>query len=405
MEEWSVASPAAVCDALRTATRGNHRVIARGLATRPIVGPFAPGSEPTVALRTTGLSMIEQLDRDELVLTAQAGTPLAEISEALLSQGLFLPPLFLCNDLGTLGGLFSDPRESPMTGRLGAIRDHVLGVEAVRGDGVPFRAGGRVVKNVTGYDLTRFLCGARGRWAVITRLHWRLQPRPAMARRCRYVAPSADVLWDGLDRLRRSSCDPLALSLVAGAASPSGVSETLVDILEAGTETACDARLARARACLSGMSEPESSMALDIASALPEFAAPTVASTSAASDAMLVRVHLPYSAWRTVWPHGPAGIDWVIAHPFAQWGRARLRTEGQPIALAASRLRHAVARVGGTVTFEAIAPDLPHDANPWGREADDEPGARVPLARIRAALGESWDRAGVLGAGVPGGRA
>ncbi len=417
MEEWSATSSEAVREALRKANLARLRVIPRGMGTRPISGPFAHGAEPTIALRTTGLDALESIDAEELVMTAQAGASLTAVAAALEPHGLFLPPLLDPRQPGTLGGLFSDPRESPLQPRLGAVRDHVLGIEAVRGDGVAFRAGGRVVKNVTGYDITRFLCGARGEWAVITRIHWRLLHRPAVTQRMRFAVDTARALWDGLDALRRSSCEPLAVTLTtpANVAAP-GATSTIVEVLEAGTNVTCRARLERARSAAVNAgwgvveAEPLSNAghpAID--SAMPTTPAsrarPVTPTATTHSPALDLRIRLPYSAWSRFLADRPPGLLWQAVYPFAHFGLARLaRTDVWPVEpLRALRAR--VAALGGSIALETIPTDCPLDADPWGRGPSCGATEQESLQRITHALRRAWDSRGVLACSVDRSRA
>jgi glycolate oxidase FAD binding subunit len=137
-------------------------------------------------LDISGLSGIVDYEPAELVLTAAAGTPLAEIQAALASRGQILafePPdwrALLGTDASTptLGGTIACNLAGPRRVKSGAARDHFLGFEAVNGRGEIFRAGGKVVKNVTGYDLCKLYAGAYGTLGVLTELSVKVLPRP-----------------------------------------------------------------------------------------------------------------------------------------------------------------------------------------------------------------------------------
>lgn len=142
------------------------------------------------ALDLSGLAGIEVYEPEELVLTARPGTAMAEIEAALAARGqalAFEPP-----DLGplyggpagagTLGGAVGCNLAGPRRLKAGAARDHVLGIEAVSGRGQAFKSGGRVVKNVTGYDLPKLLTGAFGTLAAMTRITVKVLPAPETVR-------------------------------------------------------------------------------------------------------------------------------------------------------------------------------------------------------------------------------
>lgn len=136
-------------------------------------------------LDMSGLAGIELYEPEELVLTALPGTPIAEIEAALAArnQELAFDPLdygpLLGNPAGqgTLGGVIAANLAGSKRLKHGAARDHVLGMDAVSGRGEIFKSGGRVVKNVTGYDLPRALTGSWGTLAVATRITLKVLPR------------------------------------------------------------------------------------------------------------------------------------------------------------------------------------------------------------------------------------
>ena len=136
------------------------------------------------------LSGIVDYDPAELVLTCRAATPLAEIGELLRDNGQHLafepPDLSLLLDGpaagATLGGVLAANLSGPRRLRAGAARDHALGVEAVTGRAEVVRAGGRVVKNVSGYDMTKLMCGSWGTLAVMTEISVKVLPLPEKVR-------------------------------------------------------------------------------------------------------------------------------------------------------------------------------------------------------------------------------
>ena len=124
---------------------------------------------------------------EELVLTAQAGAPMAAIMALLREHRQHLGfeppdwgPLFGAGeDRGTIGGILSCNASGPRRFKAGAARDHFLGFTAINGDGERFAAGGKVVKNVTGYDLPKLYAGAYGRLGVMTEVTIKTLPAPA----------------------------------------------------------------------------------------------------------------------------------------------------------------------------------------------------------------------------------
>ena len=130
-------------------------------------------------LDSRGLNGIVDYQPKELVLTARAGTPLAEIEASLASQQQMLafePPHF---GAATLGGCIAAGLSGPRRPYTGAGRDYVLGLRMIDGSGQALRFGGQVIKNVAGYDVSRLMVGALGTLGVITEVSLKVLPRPA----------------------------------------------------------------------------------------------------------------------------------------------------------------------------------------------------------------------------------
>ncbi len=161
--------------------------IAGGGSKRALGRPMDTAARIDVAA-LQGVSLYEP---DELVLTAGAGTPLAEI-EALVAENnqqlAFEPPdwgalLGAAEDATpTLGGMIACNLAGPRRLRAGAARDHFLGVRAVSGRGELFKSGGRVVKNVTGYDMCKLLAGSYGTLGVMSEITIKVLPAPEKIR-------------------------------------------------------------------------------------------------------------------------------------------------------------------------------------------------------------------------------
>jgi glycolate oxidase FAD binding subunit len=166
--QWALAEG----KALEVVGRGSKRAIGRA-------------AQWDATLDLSGLAAVTLYEPDELVLSAMAGTPLAEI-EALVTankQELAFEPmdygavLGLPAGAGTIGGAIAANLSGPRRIKSGAARDHFLGVKAVSGRGEAFKSGGRVVKNVTGYDLCKLLAGSWGTLAAMTEVTIKTLPR------------------------------------------------------------------------------------------------------------------------------------------------------------------------------------------------------------------------------------
>src|SRR5215470_15394728 len=167
--QWALANG----KALEVVGGGSKRAIGRPVQT-------------DLTLDLSALSGVTLYEPEELVLTAKAGTPLAEI-EALVAARqqmlAFEPPdyggvLGAARGRATLGGVLAANFSGPRRMKAGAARDHFLGFSAVSGRGEAFKSGGRVVKNVTGYDLCKLMAGSWGTLAVMTEATIKVLPAP-----------------------------------------------------------------------------------------------------------------------------------------------------------------------------------------------------------------------------------
>ena len=171
-------SEAELAEVVRAA-RGPLRV--RGGGTRMAV----PGAD----LTTAGLSGISLYEPGALTLVAGAGTPMADVQAAIDAEGqrLAFEPWDYRSVLGregapTLGGCVSVNASGPRRVVAGAARDAVIGVRFVDGSGTVVKSGGRVMKNVTGLDLCKLVCGARGQMGIVTEVALKLLPGVAATR-------------------------------------------------------------------------------------------------------------------------------------------------------------------------------------------------------------------------------
>jgi glycolate oxidase FAD binding subunit len=181
-------------------------------------GGWMDAGRPTTCNATLSLandSGIVLYEPGDLTLTARAGTTIGELKSAAKANGQWLPLDPWGGDEGTLGATLSTATAGPHSVSMGLPRDVVLGMEFVTGNGDVIRAGGRVVKNVAGFDLTRLVVGSWGTLGVITEATIRLRARPAQIRTLAVeVSDSAQALNELATRLRALPFTPLAAEVV-----------------------------------------------------------------------------------------------------------------------------------------------------------------------------------------------
>nr|WP_246242654.1 FAD-binding oxidoreductase [Flexivirga aerilata] len=201
----------------------------------------APATEADLLVDVRGMRTLLEHQPGDLIVRAEAGMPLADLQEQLRASGQRLgvdEPVAGT----TLGGLIASNASGPRRLHTGTVRDLLIGVTVVLADGTVAHSGGKVVKNVAGYDLCKLMTGSFGTLAVVTEATFRLHPAPD-ASGWATVRVDRDGLEPLLERLCRTQLAPAALEIDA----PPGDSVTVALLVE-GTTAGVPGRLAAARA-------------------------------------------------------------------------------------------------------------------------------------------------------------
>ena len=224
---------------------GTRRTVGKPLADLPL-------------LDVSGLSGILKYEPEELILTAAPATPLVEIITVLgeKNQRLGFDPadwsgLLKSNGVATLAGAASSDASGSGKLRHGGPRDSLLGFQAVNGLGESFRGGSKVVKNVTGFDLPKLMCGAYGTLSVLTEMTFRVYPKPQNAAVLCLSDVTPEIGFAALRKIALSALEPAGLAyLPAGMMADAGQGAALIKL--EGARQPLEEKIAMAHGLLGG---------------------------------------------------------------------------------------------------------------------------------------------------------
>ena len=339
-----------LCERISEAAARKTALRVRAGGTKDFYGEAAAGE----VLDVSPYSGIVAYEPKELVLTVKAGTPLAEVERALQAERQMLafePPRF--GERSTIGGAVAAGLSGPRRPYAGAARDFVLGTRIVNGKGEDLSFGGRVIKNVAGYDVSRLMVGALGTLGIITEISFKVLPRSAHEATVSFQMDEAAATrqvnaWAG---------KPLPIS---GTAWLGG--RLLVRL--SGAQSA----IAAARAKIGG----------DEASDLPDF-------WDALRDHRVAFFDSPRSLWRLSVPQTAEPIP-TPHHQLIEWAGGQRWIAGD---MDAAAIRETAARAGGHATLF--------------RHGDKSIGVFHPLQpalmKIHRRLKQAFDPMGILNPG------
>lgn len=347
--------------AIRQAASQRQSLSLRGGGSKAFAAPPSAGQ----VLDTRALAGIVAYEPTELVVTAWAGTPLAELEAVLADKGQclpFEPPRF--GPDATLGGMVASGLSGPARASVGSARDYVLGTQIVNGRGELLSFGGQVMKNVAGYDISRLMAGSWGTLGLIAQVSLKVLPVAPAEATLRFALPQARAI----EQLQRWGGQPLPLNASRWQA------DTLWLRLR-GAVAAVDAACTRLLAEVPGEQLDHTTADTDWAACrdqrLPFFTAP-------APDLALWRL--------SVAPHAPAldvaGPQLIEWHGGQRWVWAS--------AAAGAQLMRAAAQAGGHATLWRLPADGSGNGLP---RHTPKPEA---VARIEARLKTEFDPHGVF---------
>jgi glycolate oxidase FAD binding subunit len=359
-----------------TATRTPLRI--RGGGTKDFYAQSLEGE----ILDTTGLCGVTSYEPSELVVTALAGTPLAELEALLATQGQclpFEPPHFGASatfslpsggSAATVGGMVAAGLSGPARASSGAVRDFMLGVKFINGLGEELTFGGQVMKNVAGYDVSRLMAGSMGTLGVITEVSLKVLPVAPAQATLRFDASQAQALqwlhaWGGQPLPLNASC------WLHEEGSDTGTLYLRLRGAVAAVQAACSTLCAQTGATLEEPAQVATDWMACRNQQLPWFLART-------DTQDLWRLSVPQTAPMLDLPESPL-IEW---HGGLRWVRADRQH--------ADKLRQVAREAGGHATLFIAA----RAGETWAGDRFDT--LKPPLDRIHRNLKSQFDPSGIF---------
>ena len=360
----------------------------------------------TDSLDVSALSGIDLYEPGELVMSARGATPLAEIVTTLAEQrqrlafeapnwGPLLGSVKTGDDAsGTIGGLFISNLSGPRRIQAGAARDHILGFHAVSGRGEHFKSGGRVVKNVTGFDLSKLMAGSFGTLAVMCDVTFKVLPVPEKARTVLILADDAETAVAAMTTALQSPFDvsgaaylPADIAATSSVSYVSRASHGIAAIRVEGPGPSVDFRCQALRQMLADFGETEELHSVNTAALWREIRDVTY---FAGDKTQVWRLSVPPSEGADV---ARRITDHIGGRTFFDWGGGLiwLAIDARPDA-AHEIVRAAIGATGGHATLIRAVDDVRATVPVFHPQP-------APLMELAGRVKNSFDPKGVLNPG------
>ena len=341
-------------------------------------GKLGLGNPPErldLVVETRALDQVLEHAAGDLVVQAQAGVRVADLRQRLAPAGQQLaldPP----EPRATLGGVVAANASGPRRLRYGTVRDLLIGITVVLADGTVARAGGKVVKNVAGYDLAKLFCGSLGTLGMVAEVIFRLHPVPAAAAVVTLAVEGPEQAGEAMRRLRGTALEPSAVELTVDEFGWPGRLTVLFEGIQPGVE----AQAAAAAELLGRVGEAAVAGPGGVEAALNQLGARPFEKAEYALKATFPPAELAgvlddLAGTGRRWSGGPisahaaTGVLWVASA--AREGDLPADSPAFPMAVAAIReLRKRVAARGGRLVLVKAPPELKRAVDVWGPPGD-----------------------------------
>ena len=333
-----------------------------------------PPERVDLEVQTSGLGQVLEHAAGDLVVRAQAGVPLADLQAALAPAGQWLaldPP----EPRATVGGVVAANASGPRRLRYGTVRDLIIGITVVLADGTVAHAGGKVVKNVAGYDLAKLFCGSLGTLGMVAEAIFRLHPLPAATAVVTVQVESPTEAGRAVLRLRRSALEPSAAELVVGELGWPGRLTIVFEGIQPGVEAQAAAAVELlgqvGQAAVAGPGQTEA--ALNQLGALPfekaEFALKATFPPAELAGVLGDLVGGPLHFGGPVSAHAATGVLWMASG--LREGDLSADSPAFPtVVRAITEARERLAARGGSLVVVKASPELKRAVDVWGPATD-----------------------------------
>ncbi len=374
---------------VRAAAAARATLVATGLGAHLDVG--APPSRCDVLLRLDRLARVVDHQAGDMTVTAEAGCPLAVVADALAAAGQWLPLDPPRPRSTTVGGLVAANLSGPLRAAQGRVRDLLIGIRTVGADGALVAGGGRVVKNVAGYDLPKLHVGALGTVGVVVEATFKVRPRPEREEAVVIACGSVEAAAETALAVADASAQPLWLELAGPGGLPEGPGDGAAVVVGLG---GIPAEVEHGRAAVTDLARARGLRALAVEdgaalrAGLADFA---VEPAAAVLRAALLPTGVGALVADATARGRAAGVGLrCLAH--AASGVVRIAVpRADVVAPLVGALRPGLEAVGGSLVVERATPAVKHAVDVWG-----DPGPGIALMRR---VKETFDPAGLFAPG------